>query len=113
VFRRYTLRLDGFVSVEAPLAGGECTTQPLVFAGKELTLNFSTSAAGSIRIELQDSTGKLIDGFALADCPEVFGDDLERVVVWKGGSDLSALAGRPIRLRFELKDADLYSLRFR
>lgn len=47
------------------------------------------------------------------DCPEVFGDQLERVVAWTSGPDLSALAGKPIRLRFTLKDADLYSLRFR
>jgi len=112
-FRRYTLRPDGFVSVEAPLTGGEFTTRPLVFAGKELTLNVSTSAAGSVRVEVQDAAGKPIEGFALADCPEVFGDDLERVVLWKGGPDVGTLAGKPIRLRIELKDADLYSLRFR
>ena len=34
------------------------------------------------------------------------------VVTWKSGADVSALSGRPVRLRFELKDADLYSLRF-
>jgi len=27
-------------------------------------------------------------------------------------TDVSALSGQPVRLRFELKDADLYSLRF-
>jgi len=47
---RYTLRLDGFVSVNAPFAGGEMTTHPLVFRGRELTLNFATSAAGSVRV---------------------------------------------------------------
>jgi hypothetical protein len=111
--RRYTLRIDGFVSVQAPMSGGELVTRPLVFAGKELVLNCSTSAAGAIRIEIQEPWGTPIEGFALADCPEIFGDDLERVVPWKNGTDISALAGRPIRLRFELKDADLYSIQFR
>jgi hypothetical protein len=112
-FRRYTLRQDGFVSVEAPLSGGEFTTRPLSFAGRELVLNLSTSAAGSVRVEVQDADGKPLPGFALADCPEVFGDDLARPVSWAGGGDLAALAGTPVRLRFELKDADLYSLQFR
>ena len=49
---------------------------------------------------------------ALADCPEIFGDQIEQVVVFKTGSDVSRLAGRPIRLRFVLKDADLYSFQF-
>jgi hypothetical protein len=44
---------------------------------------------------------------------EIYGDQLERVVTWKNGSDLSALAHRTIRLRFVLQDADLYSFRFR
>jgi len=113
VFRRYSLRVDGFASVEAPLSGGEMLTKPLVFSGKELVLNLSTSAAGSIRVEIQDAEGKEVPGYALADCHDLFGDDLQRVVEWVGGSDVSALAGKPVRLRVELMDADLYSLRFR
>jgi hypothetical protein len=111
--RRYTLRIDGFVSLSAPLKGGEMITKPLVFAGNQLAINFSTSAAGSIRVELQDADGKPIPGFALDDCHEVFGDHLDRVVTWKSGSELAKLAGKPIRLRFAMKDADLYSIQFR
>ncbi|NOX53996.1 MAG: twin-arginine translocation signal domain-containing protein [Planctomycetes bacterium] len=110
--RRYTLRIDGFVSVQAPMAGGELITKPITFAGKQLTLNFSTSAAGDIRVELQQPDGRPIPGFALDDCNVVFGDELERTVTWKSGSDLSRLAGQPVRLRFVLRDADLYSFRF-
>ena len=76
-------------------------------------MNFSTSAAGSIRVELQDSDGKPIPGFTLADCPEIYGDEIERVVSWRGGADVGALAGRAVRLCFALKDADLYAIRFR
>jgi len=108
--RRYTLRLDGFVSLYAPAARGEAVTKPLVFAGKRLTLNFSTSAAGNLRIELQDGTGNPIPGYALADCDEIFGDTLGRVVTWKDHPEVRALAGRPIRLRIVMQDADLYSL---
>ena len=112
VMRRYTLRVDGFVSITAPLAGGQCMTKPLVFEGNRLLLNFSTSAAGSVRVEIQDESGKAIDDFALADCPDIYGDAIQREVAWTNGRDLGRLAGKPVRLRFVLKDADLYAFRF-
>ena len=111
--RRHTLRIDGFVSLWAPLKGGEVLTKPLLFGGSRLILNFSTSGAGSIRVELQDAAGRPLEGFALLACDEVFGDSLARTVTWKEGqADLRALAGRPIRLRMVMKDADIFSLRF-
>jgi len=111
--RRYTTRIDGFVSVEAPLAGGELLTNPLTFMGSELVVNLSTSAAGSVQVELQDVKGMPIEHYTLADCPEIYGDSIERKVKWKQGSDVSSLAGRAVRLRLVLKDADIYSFCFR
>ncbi|MCY3773125.1 MAG: hypothetical protein OXG98_14060, partial [Gemmatimonadetes bacterium] len=112
--RRYTMRVDGFASVQAALAGGELVTKPLVFAGRELVLNFAASAAGSIRVELlRDQMNDPVAGFSLEECVEVLGDDLERVVRWQDGRELGGLAGTPIRLRFVLRDADLFSFRFR
>ena len=110
--RRYTLRIDGFVSVTAPLSGGELVTKPLQFRGAQLELNFSTSAAGSLRVEIQDAKGDPIPNFTLADCHEHFGDQLDRIVSWKRGTDLSKLSGETVRLRFVLKDTDLYSFKF-
>ena len=110
--QRMSLRLDGFVALHAPHAGGEMRTQPLTFSGCRLEINYSTSAAGSLRIEMQDVSGKPLPEHSLADCPEIFGDDIERVVEWKSGSDVSQFAGQPIRLRFVMKDADLFSIRF-
>jgi hypothetical protein len=100
--RRYTLRMDGFVSVNAPMKGGEIITKPFTFAGKNLFLNFSSSAAGDIMIEIQDSKGKPVKGFTLTDARPVFGDTIERQVPWKDGKDLSSLEGKAIRLRFVL-----------
>ncbi|MCL4179052.1 MAG: hypothetical protein KJ072_15080 [Verrucomicrobia bacterium] len=110
---RYTLRTDGFASVNAPYQGGELITKPLRFTGRELVLNVSTSAAGSLRVEVQNAEGTPVPGFSLGDSTEIVGDAIERVVRWDAGSDLSAFANRPVRLRFVMKDADLYSLRFR
>lgn len=110
--RRYTLRADGFVSVSAVFSGGTLSTRPLIFAGKRLTVNFSTGAAGSIRVEIQRVGGEPIPGFTLADSQEVFGDELNRTVTWRAGSDVGRLAGQPVRLRFTMRDADLYALQF-
>jgi hypothetical protein len=110
--RRFSLRMDGFVSIHADSQGGEMVTKPIVFSGKRLEMNFSTSAAGLIQVEIQDASGKPIPGFTLEDCPEIFGDRIRQVVAWKQGNDLSKLAGKPVRLRFVLKDADLYAIQF-
>ena len=53
--RRYNLRIDGFVAAKGPHAGGELITKPITFTGKKLTLNFATSAAGNVRVELQEA----------------------------------------------------------
>ena len=75
-------------------------------------MNFATSAAGGVKVELQDAGGQPLPGFSLADCQEQIGNELSRVVSWKGRADLSALAGKPVRLRFVMKDADIFAFRF-
>lgn len=115
--RRFTLRLDGFVSVSAPPEGGELITKPLTFTKcdgpTKLSINFATSAVGSLKCELQDETGKPIPGYSLEECDEIYGDSVDRPITWSGGDDLSSLAGKPVRLRFVMQDADLYALEFR
>jgi len=111
--RRFTLRVDGFASVQAPLSGGELITKPLIFAGTCVQINFSASAAGSVQVEiLRDQMDEPIAGFSLDDCVELLGDDIERVVRWSSGSDVGSLEGVPVRLRFVLRDADLYAFQF-
>jgi len=110
--QRYSLRLDGFASVRAPYEGGELITKPFTFKGNHLFLNFATSAAGGIRIELQDESGKPVTGYSLADSVELIGNEIERLAKWKGGGEVGSLAGEVVRLRCVMKDADLYSIRF-
>jgi hypothetical protein len=110
--RRHTIRLDGFVSLHARQKPGEFVSKLLAFSGRNLTLNFATSAAGSIRVELQGADDRPLPGFSLAECDELFGDTVDRTVTWADRADVGAFAGKPVRLRMVLCDADLYSLKF-
>jgi hypothetical protein len=110
------LRIDGFISIEAGAAEGEFITKPFTFQGSQLEVNESTSAAGRIRVEIQDADGKPIEGYALEDSETIYGDRIRHVVRWGAeqarSADVSRLAGRPIRLRFVMQEASLYSLKF-
>jgi hypothetical protein len=104
---RMVLRTDGFASTHAGYTPGTLLTKPLVFRGNRLQLNFATSAAGSLQVEILDGNGRV-----LATSEELAGDEIGRVVSWKGLPDVAWLAGRVVRLRFTLKDADLFALQF-
>jgi len=110
--RRYSLRLDGFASVRAGFKGGEFVTKPFVFSGRKLSINFATSAAGSLRFELQKADGRPWHGFALDACQEQIGNEIARLVTWKSNADLGTIAGQVVRLRCALRDADLFAIRF-
>ena len=111
-FRRFTLRTDGFASVHAGADPAEMVTRPLRFSGSKLIVNYSTSAGGGLRVEIQDELGRPQPGFQLEDCVELVGDSIEQVVRWRTNPDLSRLAGQPVRLRFVLQDGDLYAIQF-
>lgn len=103
-----TLRLDGFVSVEAGEQEGTLTTKPLVFIGDALEINASAEG-GVIGVEALDLAGNVIEGFSQADCEPISTDSLRHVLKWKGSSDAHLLQARPIRLKFYIKNAKLFS----
>ena len=110
--RRFTLRMDGFVSIHAPMAGGDVLTRPITFLGERLVVNVSTSAAGSLHVGIEEVDGSPIPGYTLAECDVIWGDSIEYPVTWNQSPDVHSLQGRPVRLRFSLRDADLFSFRF-
>jgi hypothetical protein len=110
--RRYVLRTDGFCSARAGAQTGELLTKPLIFAGNELNVNYSTSASGSLRIEIQNPQGEPIPGFRRQDCVELFGDSIDQPVKWGKAGNLAVLAGKPVRLCFVMNDCDLYAFQF-
>lgn len=103
-----TLRLDGFVSVNAELEPGTLTTKPIAFFGDTLVVN-ANAAKGSISVEALDVDDKPIAGFSAAECIPLTTDDVRHVVTWKGEADCQLLQGRAIKLRFHLNKAKLYS----
>lgn len=111
--QRIALRTDGLASVHAGWRGGQVMTKPLTFTGRELEVNYSTSAAGSMSVGVIPTEQGIDGGKPLAECNELIGDRLDRVVRWRGNPDVSGLAGKPVRIVFQLRDADLYSYRFR
>lgn len=108
--RRYSFRLDGIACLTAPYSGGHWTSKPIRFSGTKLSLNFATSAAGSLRIALRTPDGNDISGFSLEDHPPIIGNEIGRQIEWK--IPLASVSDTPIRLHIELKDAELYSFQF-
>ncbi len=76
-------------------------------------MNFATKPSGQIGVEIQDASGQPVDGFHLAACAQLRGDEIEQPVTWQSDAKLTDLVGKPIRLRFVLISADLFSIRFR
>jgi hypothetical protein len=113
VISRVVLRRDGFVSVAANHQGGEFTTPPLKFSGDRLKLNVNTSATGILRVACLTAGSEPIPGFTLEDCDLVHtANEINRTVTWKGRADVGSLAGRAVRLRFVMRDTDLYAFQF-
>jgi hypothetical protein len=108
---RLVQRLDGFVSLDAGVKTGTVTTKPLVFGGKSLTIN--AAAKGSVRVALLGESSKPLPGHTLEDCDVIRTDSVRQVVAWKGRSDLSAAAGKIVRVQFELTNAKLYAMQFK
>ena len=104
--------MDGFASIHARLQEGELKTKPVTFSGRELSLNVATSAAGMVRVEICDLDGSPIPGFSLDECDLIYGDSIDRRVTWKKNINVESLIGRPVILRFVMREADLYSLIF-
>ena len=106
--RRYTLPRHRFASLHAGRRGGTALTTPFLLTGRGLSVNYATSAAGSLSLWIADREGNPISGYGPEDCGEIFGNQLELPLLWRG-RDLSALAGQEIRLGINLTDADLYA----
>ena len=103
------LRLDGFASLAAGFDGGRVTTKPIEFAGRRLSINAKADAHAQVRVEALDVAGQPIANYSADDCVPVRENHVDAEIKWKNRTDVSELAGRPIRLRFHLQNARIYS----
>jgi len=104
----YTLRRDGWISMDAGPEGGELITRPVKFGGKHFFVNLD-AAEGELRVEALDEKGAPLPPFTKANCRPVNVNKTLQAVTWDGAEDLAALSGRPVRFRFSLKNGKLYS----
>lgn len=104
---RHTIRQDGFIGRYAGYKPETLVTKPFLFKGDTLRINFETSAAGWVKLELLDKTGHPIEGY---ESGELFGNRIDRKVDFR--LRLKSQEGKPVRLKFTMSDAEIYSFRF-
>jgi len=102
-----TLRRDGFVSLDARDTRGILTTRPMRNAQGPLLINADASS-GSIRVEVLGPDGEALPGYSSDDSAEVRTDSIVGRATWKTVNELPE-TDDPIRLRFLLANASLYS----
>ncbi len=106
---RYESRIDGFACMESEEEEAVIVTKPLVYTGDSLRINFATSAFGYLYADLLDESGNVIPG---TESVEMFGDNTNARVCFAEKSVIGKYEGQPVRLRFRLRDAKLYSFVF-
>ena len=78
----------------------------------QLQLNVDTGVAGTVKVEILKADESPAPGFSEADAVPVKGNFIDKVVSWKGGSDVGSLSGKAVRLRFVMRDTKLYAFQF-
>jgi hypothetical protein len=106
---RMVLRTDGFASLHAGYAEGYAITKPLTLSGSRFLLNFSASSVGYVKVVLLGEDNKELAGFGEADAELIRGDKIEGKIGWRTGRSVRELNGKKVRIKFIVKDADVYS----
>lgn len=109
--RRFTYRADGFIALRGGKGGGHLTTHPLKVGGGHLEINYVARPGGRVRVEIQSADGRPLKNFSLDDCDSLKGDETAKTVTWKTDGN-GPFTKQAVRVRFEVKDADLFSFRF-
>ena len=104
-----TIRVDGFASLDAGFNGGRVTSGPIQCEKGSLRINAKANFHARVAVEVLDQRGQEIPGYTLAESIPCKQDSIEQIVSWKNRKDISELAGRPVKLRFHLTNARLYS----
>lgn len=105
-----TLRRDGFASLHANWSRQYVVTKPLTFAeGRKCLFVNANAIGGFVAAEVLDEQGNVLPGFSMEECISAQNDSTKQQIRFVGGHSLAELAGRPVRLRFCMTNADLFS----
>lgn len=102
--RRFVYRVDGFVALRGGTDGGTVTTKPLRFEGQRLLLNYVVRPGGALTVEVLNESGEVT-----GKSKPLTGDAVDAPIAWEQSPDFSLGVAQ---LRFTIKNADVYSLRF-
>ena len=102
--RRFVYRIDGFVALRGGVDGGRVTTKPLRYQGGRLLVNYVVRGGGTLSIEALNEQGGVI-----GKSQPLSGDAIDAPVAWTQDPKFSEGV---VQLRFTLKDADVFSIRF-
>lgn len=101
---------------------GTLVTRPFIFAGSKLVIDLDAGVPMELpriprrydecelRIAIEDQSGGRIEGYTIDQSPVITHGGPQEIT-WNG-ADVAKLAGKPIRLRFEMRNACLYSFQF-
>lgn len=110
---RASWRRDGFISLyNDGDDAGTVTTKTITFQGKQLKVNTKLNPGGSLKVEILDKNGKVIEGYKLSQTKPISKDQFAATIKWNSGIDLSKLKGKEIKLRFYIDGGHLYSYWF-
>ena len=91
---------------------GQFDTPLIRFAGDKLVVNAAVRPRGTVRVGLLDADGQPITGRGVAECRTLADDNESWTVSWADGHSVSRWSQQSIRLRIELRDADLFGFQF-
>jgi len=106
---RAAWRQNGWCALSAGSNGGQIETIPRSPVGDQLCVNVDATR-GELKVALLDADGKSISNYTVEDCIPISTDSVNLTVHWRNCEHLPN--ARPIRLRFELKNAHLFSYQF-
>jgi len=104
-----TLRLDGFCSMHAGDKEGWLISRREVFRTPKVIINASVGKGGYVSAEILDRHNRVIPGFSRNECVPFKGDSVRHVLQWNTKSFPNEVANADKKIRFFLKNADLYS----
>jgi hypothetical protein len=104
-----SLRLDGFCSMRARSTEGWLITRREVFRTPRVLINARTRGEGYVAAELLDRHNRVIKGFSRKESIPFKGDSARWTLSWRTGKFPEERPGIDRKIRFLLRNADLYS----